>query len=337
MSLPKSDLSLLDLTVAHLFVLCYGINGHYVSCIMMLHSLDLLSLRMLRLFDAIYRTRSISRSAEALRTSQPSVSVSLNRLRQLFGDPLFVRVGSGMEPTPRADELIEAVRAMLLIAGDNFIGRASFDPATSDRAFVIHMSDPGELIVLPRLVDRIARAAPSVRLRVRRIGDDSQAMLTKGDVDLLVGYLSHEAEGLRQRKLHDEYYVCIARANHPRINAAPEFDAFMKESRIGVAIAGTGHAYVDPGLGKLKIESDVALELSNYFSVVATVARTDLIAVVPARLGAELAATTSIRAYELPMKSPVYPVRQFWHARSDQDEGHRWLRNQLVAVINRKS
>lgn len=297
-------------------------------------TLDSISLRLLRLFEAIHRTRSISQAADALRTSQPSVSVSLNRLRQLFGDPLFVRVGSRMEPTPRADELIVGVRSMLVIAGDHFVGRAPFDPARSDRRFTLHMADPGETILMPRLVDRIARLAPEVRLRVRGIGDDSQAMLANGEVDLVIGYLSREAEGLRQRKLHDERYVCIARADHPRIGETLGLERFRSESHIVAAIAGTGHSHVEPGFGQLKIEGTVALELSSYFAVGTTVAQTELIAVVPARLGAELAAQGNIRAFELPVESPVYPVRQYWHPRSDHDAGNRWIRDLVVSLVN---
>jgi DNA-binding transcriptional LysR family regulator len=301
---------------------------------MMSHSLDTISLRLLRLFETVHRTRSISQAAEALRTSQPSVSVSLNRLRQLFDDPLFVRVGSRMEPTPRADELVEGVRAMLLIAGDHFVGRAPFDPARSDRRFTLHMTDPGETILMPRLVNRLAQVAPAVRLRVRRIGDDSQAMLAGGEADLVVGYLSREAEGLRQRKLHDERYVCIARADHPRIGDTLDIDRFTSERHVVAAIAGTGHAHVEPGFGQLKVGGNVALELSSYAAVGALVARTELIAVVPARLGAELAARGDIRAFDLPLESPVYQVRQYWHPRSDHDAGHRWMRDLLVALVN---
>src|SRR5690606_5001648 len=127
----------------------------------------------------------------------------------------------------------------------------------------------------------------------------SQSMLASGEVDLVIGYLSREAEGLRQRKLHDEHYVCIARADHPRIGRSLGFEQFKSESHIVAAIAGTGHARVEPGFGQLTFDGTIALELSSYFAVGAIVARTDLIAVVPARLGAELAAQGNIRAFEL--------------------------------------
>ena len=297
------------------------------------HAFDALSLRLLRLFETIYRARNISRAADELHTSQPSVSLSLNRLRQHFDDPLFVRSGARMEPTPRAEELIEGVRSILFIASDHFVGRAPFDPSTSERCFTLHMTGPGETILMPRLVERVARLAPKVRLRVRDVDEHSQSMLLDGRVDVILGYLSREAEDLFQCKLHDEHYVCIARAGHPRIRGSLSLEQFRSEAHIITAIAGTGHTQREPGFGRLKIKGRIALEVSSYFAVGATVAQTDLLAVVPARLGAELATQGNIRRYELPLKSPVFQVRQYWHPRFHNDAGNRWVRNLLIDLV----
>ena len=297
------------------------------------NTLDAISLRLLRLFETVYRARNISQAADELRTSQPSVSLSLSRLRQHFEDPLFVRSGAKMEPTPRAEALIEGVRAILFIASDHFIGRAPFDPSTSERRFTLHMTDPGKTILMPRLVESVARLAPKIRLRVREVDEHSQSMLLDGRVDLVLGYLSREAEDLYQCKLHDEHYVCIARADHPRIRGKLSLEQFKSEAHIITAIAGTGHTQLEPGFGRLKIEGKIALEVSGYFAVGATVAQTDLIAVVPARLGAQLAAHGTINSYELPLESPVFQVRQYWHPRFHNDAGNRWVRNLLIDLV----
>ena len=149
--------------------------------------LDTLSLRQLRLFETVYRTRNVSAAAEALHTGQPSVSLSLCRLRRQFADPLFVRVGSRMEPTARAEALIGGVRAILAIAG-GLAEPGAFDPPTSGRRFTLHMTDPAETLLMPPLVKRLARAAPAVRLRVREVGDDSAARLADGEVDLIADW-----------------------------------------------------------------------------------------------------------------------------------------------------
>jgi DNA-binding transcriptional LysR family regulator len=296
-------------------------------------SSDGISLRMLRLFDIVYRTRNVSLAAEELQTSQPSVSVSLGRLREHFNDPLFVRVGSSMEPTSRAEELIEGIRSMLAIAKDHFVDRAPFDPATSDRHFTLHMTDPAESILMPQLVRLVTHSASGVRLRVRRIDEDTGSMLAHGQVDLIVGYLGREADDLFQSKLHDEHYVCIARVDHPRVGQTLSLDQFRSEAHIVTAIAGTGHRQAERGFGEMAGGRKIALEVSSYFAVGATVAQTDLIAIVPSRLGARLAARGGVKVHDLPLKSPTFVVRQYWHRRYHDDAGNRWLRNLLSALV----
>ena len=295
-------------------------------------ALDSISLRLLRLFEIVYRTRSISRTAEELRTTQPSVSLTLGRLRAQLGDPLFVRVGSRMEPTARADELIEGVRMILSIATDCLLGRAAFDPLTSERTFTLHMTDPAETILLPLLVEAIARAAPKIRLRVRDVGEDSQALLAEGKVDLALGHLANAATDLYQQKLHDEHYVCVARADHPSIQDSLTLQQFSSAGHVVIAIAGTGHVY-EPGFGKFKISMRIVLEVSSYLAIGPVISRTDLIAVVPSRLAARLAAHDGTASYDLPFKSPIFQVRQYWHPRLHRDPGNSWLRSRLAELV----
>ena len=295
--------------------------------------LDGVSLRLLRLFEAVYRTRNISRAADELGTAQPSVSLSLGRLRRTFNDPLFVRVGSNMQPTSRAEDLIRAVRDVLQIAGDHFVERAMFDPQTSDRRFVLHMTDPAQTILMPRLIGQVSHLAPRVRLRVREIAEDSQAMLSDGAVDLIVGYLAREAEDLRQSKIHDEHYVCVARVDHPRIGETLSLERFKLESHIVTAIAGTGHTHAELGFGQLRAEANIALEVSSFFAVGVTVAQTDLIAVVPSKLAAQLAAQGHVKTYDLPIAGPTFPVRQYWHGRNHNDAGNQWIRTLLTKML----
>ena len=296
--------------------------------------LDAISLRLLRLFEAVYRTRNISRAADELQTTQPSVSLSLRRLRQHFDDPLFVRAGLKMQPTPRAETLIEAVREILGIAADKFVETSQFDPQTSDRCFTLHMADPAQTIIMPRLMQSAARLAPRVRLRVREIAQDSQSLLAEGAIDLIVGYLGREADDLIQHKFHDEHYVCIARAGHPRIGKVLSLDLFHSESHVVAIIAGTGHSHLEPAFGQLRSGVKVALEMSSYVAVGATVAQTDLIAIVPSRLAAQFATNGRIRVFDLPVASPSFQVRQYWHARNQGDIGTRWLRSMLIGVFS---
>ncbi len=285
-------------------------------------ALDEIGLRALRLFATIYRTRNLSRAADEMATSQPSVSASLDRLRRLFDDPLFVRVGAQMQPTPRADMLIDGVRAIFAIADDHFTARAPFDPPTSTRRFTIHMTDPAETILLPRLVRHLATSAPGVRLHVREVGDDSQAMLADGRVDLIVGFIAREREQLAQCKLHDEHFVGIARIGHPRTGSLPTLTGWRAEGQVAIGSRRDG-------------QGSVAIEVSSYFAAAAIVAQTDLVAVVPARLGEHLAAAGGIVTFVPPVAPPPFAVRQYWHPRFHHDGGNQWLRAVMVDLVGR--
>jgi DNA-binding transcriptional LysR family regulator len=293
---------------------------------------DALTLRLLRLFETIYRTRNVSHAADILGVSQPSVSLSLNRLRQHFDDPLFVRVGAKMEPTPRADKLVEAVRHILLIAQDEFVTEASFNPATSTRAFTLHMTDLGETIIVPKLLNYLIGHAPGVRLRVREVGESSQILLGEGSVDLILGFLARESEDLVQRKLFDEMMVGIARADHPRIKGRVTPEQWRSESHVTVSIAGTGHTGIDPGTELQRDGAPAGLELPGFLAIGAAIAETDMVAAVPSRLADQLRGQIAIQQFALPYENPPFQVRQYWHSRFHHDPGNRWMRN-LVAEL----
>lgn len=300
---------------------------------MMPASFDALTLRLLRLFETIYRMRNVSHAADALGISQPSVSLSLSRLRQHFDDPLFVRVGSRMEPTPRAEKLVEAVRGILAIANDQFASMPHFDPATANRSFVIHMTDLGETLIVPHLVNYLVHHAPGVSVRVREIGEDSQAMLGEGAVDIILGFLTREGDDLLQRKLFDEKFVGIARAGHPRLAEPVSIEQLQGEGHVAIAIAGTGHSELDHGFEDLRPSGKAALELPGFLAVGAAVAETDLVAIVPSRLAEQLREQGKLQIFNLPRPGPAIQVRQYWHSRFHHDPANRWLRNLLADLF----
>ena len=294
---------------------------------------DEITLRLLRVFETVYRTRNVSEAAHLLDVSQPSVSLSLNRLRRHFKDPLFVRVGSTMQPTPRAKTLMDGVEAMLIIANDHFVTQAPFLPAESNREFSLHMTDLGEAILVAKIINHLAAVAPRVRLKIGVIGESTQAMLADGAVDLILGYISPQNDDLYQRKLFDERFVCVARAGHPRIRSGLTLEQFNAEAHIVVSIGGTGHAQIWRGLEGARLHKSTVLEVSGYLAVGATVRETDLIATVPARLAEQLARDGKLRVFDLPFESPVFQVRQYWHGRAHNDAGCRWLRNMLAELF----
>ena len=153
---------------------------------MMGAAMDSIDIRLLMVFDAIYKTRSVTAAAVALDLGQPAVSVALAKLRRHFGNPLFVRTSNGMEPTPFSEGLVQPVREVLG-ALDKVLGhRGEFEPATAERSFRICMTDISQLVLLPRLWESLRETAPGVRIEIIPMTSDTARLLESGEADLAV-------------------------------------------------------------------------------------------------------------------------------------------------------
>ena len=202
-----------------------------------------LSLRDLRVLDVLLRERSLTRAAEQLGTTQPSISKVLARLRTRFGDPLLTRSGQEMHPTPRALEIERPLRGLLLSADVLDRSTPAFAPATSDRTFKLLLSDVGMVIFLPPLTRRLAQEG--ARLRVHAVPLDSRhfdSKLESGEVDLALGAFTTAAPGLRRQRLYTEGYVGVARADHPQRSSLARRPGGRAAPHIIVMASGTGHA-----------------------------------------------------------------------------------------------
>ena len=174
-----------------------------------------LDLNLLRLFDAVWRSRSVSLAAQQLGMSQPAASQGLARLRALLGDALFERSGSGVRPTPRADRLAQGVQVALATIEEALNASQVFDPQRSARVLRVHLSDIGEARFLPELVLVLQRLAPGMRLEARPVPHDQiGAALDNGQLDLAIGFLPEVNDTLHQPLLSDRYVV-LMRQGHP--------------------------------------------------------------------------------------------------------------------------
>lgn len=282
--------------------------------------------RHLVLFDEIYRSQSMTRSAEKLGLSQPTVSIWLGKLRRQLGDPLFVRTSTGVRPTPRADALIGEVREALAllraIAGE----APGFDAASSDRLFRIAMTDASHITLLPSLLARLRAGAPSVNLEIVPISAQTARALESGDADLAIGYIPGLEAGFHEQVLYGQDFVCLVSARHPRIGAAMTARAYRDEAHIGI-LSGASYTTLQTSLAKARIRRRVMLELPGFLGLATIVASTDLIATVPRHIGETLAAAGSIRVVPCPVKIDGFTVRQYWHERFHRDAGHRFVRS----------
>ena len=305
--------------------------------------ISLLDLNLLRVFEAVMRERSVTRAARRLSLSQPALSAALGRLRQQIGDPLFVRTRAGMRPTPRAEEMFARVAQSLDLIQSALQSSALFDPAHAERSFTVMMSDIGEVIYLPRLVQGLLREAPSVRLIVRRLARARLAEeLASGAVDLAIGWMDGAGD-LRQRRLFKEDVVCVVRSGHPRVGRKLTAAQFAAEQRLGVGRHGLGFdplEQFDPAEGEPSSklpERNVAMRVPHFTAAQHIIAGSDLLCLAPRRLGLAYAESGAVRVVSPPFKVASFDVSLFWHKRFDADQGGVWLRGVIGDLFGERS
>jgi DNA-binding transcriptional LysR family regulator len=282
--------------------------------------------RHLVLFDAIYRSQSMSRAAERLGLSQPTVSIWLGKLRRQLGDPLFVRTSTGVRPTPRADALIGEVReALALLRG--IAGKApAFDATRTRRVFRVAMTDASHITLLPPLLARLRAEAPDARLEILPISASTGRALESGEADLAVGYIPGLEAGFHEQVLYAQDFVCLVSAAHPRIGATLTPGAYREEAHVGI-LSAASYTTLQTSLSSQRIKRRVMLELPGFLGLATIVAGTDLIATVPRHIGETLAASGRIRVVPCPVRIAGFTVQQYWHERFHRDPGHRFLRS----------
>jgi DNA-binding transcriptional LysR family regulator len=292
----------------------------------------LLDLKLLRLFDLLHSTGSVTRCAEQLGQSQPTVSIWLGRLRRKLNDPLFVRTPAGMLPTPRADALVGPAREALAALRRLAAGLPDFVPASAERRFRICMTDASHITLLPRLLAHVRAQAPMVRLEAARIDADTGRALQSGDADLALGLVPGLESGFYQQALFAQDWVCLANPRHPRIGEALTLRDYKDEAHIGI-VSGTGYLLLDSALKRRRIERRVLLELPGFLGLAAIVSTTDLIATLPRQIGETLAQGGGLKVHACPVAIPGFTVKQHWHARYHHDPGNRWLRGLCASLF----
>jgi len=294
-----------------------------------------LDLNLLRYLVTLVQEGSVSRTAVRLGVTQPAVSAALKRLRGAFDDPILVRSGQAMSPTPRALEMAERLAPMLASVREMVEGRGSFDPARSQRTFTLMGSDYVQFFLLPRLCERFERQAARVSLEHRPANPDKvQSWMESGQVDLGVGYLVSPPAALRSRLLFRDRQVCLMRRDHPALAGTFTPDRFAALPHVAVSPGGAGMygMRIDALLRSLGIQRRVVLTLPSFLAVPYVIARTDAIATVPSRLAQHFCELLPLAVCPPPLELPAFEMSMFWHERVHSDVAHLWLRAQVVAA-----
>jgi len=297
--------------------------------------IDNLDLNLLRLFDAVYRARSVSRAAEALGLTQPAASHGLGRLRTLLQDALFVRAPGGVAPTPRAERLAVAVRGALSTLQHALDEPERFDPAASSKRFRIHMSDIGEGRFLPPLMARLGELAPAVGIETLPLAQaDIGAALDSGRLDFAFGFLPQVKDTQRLLLLKDRYIVLL-REGHPFVEKRARSGAALLEAlRKLEYVAVRSHADTLRILHLLKLDDRVRLTTEHFMVLPSIVRATDLAVVMPRNIARGFVEEQGGYA----IVEPAFPLRDFsvslhWSKRFEADPANRWLRQLMTDLF----
>lgn len=293
-----------------------------------------LDLNLLELFECIWHTRNLTVAGERLSLSQPAVSRGLARLRETYGDELFVRHRRGVEPTAFAQTLAEPISTALAIVRRT-IEKPDFSPAKDTRRFCVATNDIGERYFLPRLAAWFADHAPQVSIDVVSASREALvAGLDSGEIDLAIGFLPGLGKQVYEKRLFEESFVYIARVGHPSIDGRLRASQLRELPHIIGTPQGMGHAtVVEKVLMGPRVRAAVTMRVESFLSIAPIVANSDLVAVIPSNLAAILSEHVALQLIAPPVRFPSFDISMAWHRRFHNDPAGIWLRSVLLELF----
>jgi DNA-binding transcriptional LysR family regulator len=311
------------------------ISSNLINHLRDIHPMDIksLDLNLLRVFDAVYRHRSVSRAAEELGLSQPAASQAVTRLRLLLGNPLFERVHAGVRPTPRAERLALAVRQALETLEIAMSEAQSFDPWRAHQRFRIHLSDIGEARFLPPLMHALRQRAPHVQLETLPMPlDDIADALDRGALDIAIGFLPGATRS-QQTVLLSDHYTVLLREGHPALATLADGAALSLDTLSQLDfVAVRSHGETLRILQALQLDGRVRLSAAHFMAVPSIVGQTDLAVVMPAEIARGFVARGGYAVRDADLPRHRFDVSLHWSWRFEQEPAKRWLR-ELVCEL----
>lgn len=295
------------------------------------HRLDL---NLLRVFIAVYETRSLTRAAARLFVSQPTVSYGVGKLRDAFGDPLFIRSAGGMLPTIKAEALFRQCSAALGSLDAALESANAFDPATTTRRFCIAMSDIGGQYLLPPLFAAFQASVPHAGLEVvHPPQQDVNNGLASGAIDAALGNIALNYDDLDSTVLFREHYVCLLARNHPHIRRKLTLEAYLKARHVSVASPSATHQMIETALRERGISRNIGLRIPHFSILPGLIAGSDLLVTLPSRVARIYVAYGPLQVLPLPVDLPEFDVRMHTHKLHAPNGAIAWLKQQVMAAL----
>lgn len=301
---------------------------------MVLIDLSAIDLNLLVAFEVLFEERSVTAAATRLYLGQPAMSAALGRLRTLFQDDLFIRMGREMQPTARAMEIAPGIKAALQQIRQTLEVSQTFDSTTSKTTFTIGTSDYASYVVMPKLLEVCHRTAPNINFRLIGFAKDYVGeLLEQREIDLALGVFQNPPRQTMQMPLFSEHFVGICRREHPIITQdaiAPETFANLLHALFTIRQDEVGE--IDKVLAQYNLQRRVVLTTPHLLVLPAIISSSDLVAAVPSRLVAPFVCQGTLEIFELPIQTQPWMISMLWSKLTDRDLANCWLRQMLKSV-----
>lgn len=297
-----------------------------------------IDLNLLVTFEALLSEQNVTKAAARLNLSQPAVSAQLNRLREMFDDPLLVPARRGMTPTAKALELLGPLRDALDQLRRTLQTHKDFHPQSAQLTLTIACTDYIQAAVAMPLVLALRQRAPGVRIALRHYAPEQlEQQLASGEIDLAIATPESRYAQLRTRHLFDEDYVLVGRRGHPALSAELSMEAFAQLEQVIVSPSGGGFTTpIDEALATFGLERRVVMSAASFLFVPQIVAISDLVALVPRRLLQQVM-TERLAQAEVPWLAEQFEVSMIWHERNHGHAGQRWVREVILGWVKEKT
>jgi DNA-binding transcriptional LysR family regulator len=292
--------------------------------------LRLFDLNLLIAFDALMAERNVTRAAQRVGIGQPAMSYSLARLRELFGDELFIRTSGAMQPTNRAVELSGPIARVLADIREDVLADRVFRPEVAEVVFRVGATDYAEVVVLPAVFATLLSLAPHARMAISLIDRERvAAKLESGALDLAIAYFPDPNGAQKKELLFKEEFVCVFDARPCGIIAPIKLKAYLELPHLLMSLRGDMSGCVDRALANIRAERFVFAVTSHFLTIPFLLRGLRAVATIPRRLAENCAAVAGLAVSPLPIAVEGFDVSMLWHARTETDPAHRWFR-QLV-------
>lgn len=297
-----------------------------------------IDLNLFRVFEAIYTEGSLTRAAAQLNLTQPAISHALNRLRDQIDDPLFVRSGHKMTPTPVARHMIGEVQQAIQQLQQAVQKARAFDPQSSTQKFVISLHESLEAAFLPPLISRFQTLAPHIQLTSTHIKRKQlSTALTSATVDLAIDIpLAPDVQLSHQMIRHDPLVV-VCRAGHPLVKHRMSMDNYLAATHILVSSRPSGTSLEDYELGRLDLARNIQFRCQHYFAASEVIACSDFMLTLPRQAAQIFCQRPGLEIHPFPFNIRGLDLQLYWHKKMDDDPGIQWLKDQIIMLAGQTS